>query len=453
MSMKKIFLIASIFICSLTGAQEILTLEDCLQMSESNNPYIKNAQLDILSSKAMKSEVTWEYFPTVSLNGIGYYAQNPLLRIKPKDILGTSDYAWELNNAYVNFANENGLKTSYSTLKKGYGVAMVLSQPLYAGGRIVNGNRLAAIGIEASQLQADMKIRDIREEVESKYWLVVALQEKMTTLEKAESVLDSLYRYASSARNAGLVADADVIGVKQKISELSSNRVKLRNGLKLAKMDLFNSIGYKYEYFNLDNYVLSGELEYMESLESIAAESEAEPIEFKLLEIQEKAKRMEKKISVGELLPEVGLGLTYGYGDIQGRNNSQFNGIGFVSVKIPLTGIGKTTTRARRLDYEIQKASNEKEYLGERLRLEKHQLFLAIETAADQMELSRSLMNDAETEMRRCEGNYKAGRATLADLLQAELQYRTAAERHIDDCIEYHKAINTFRRRYVAKLQ
>ena len=446
--MKKILLIASIFICSLAGAQEILTLEDCLQMGESNNPYIRNAQLDILSSKAMKSEVTWEYFPTVSLNGIGYYAQNPLLRIRPKDILGTSDFAWELNNAYINFANENGLKTSYTTLKKGYGVAMLLTQPIYAGGRISNGNRLAAIGIEASQLQADMKIRDIREEVEGKYWLVVALQEKMTTLEKAESVIDSLYGFVSSAREAGLLADSDVMNVKQKMAELSSGRVKLRNGMKLAKMDLFNYIGFKYEYLNLDNYLLSGDLDNIESLESIAAEGDALPIESRLLEIQEKAKKLEKKVSVGELLPEVGVGLSYGYGDIQGRNNGQFNGIGFVSVKIPLTGIGKAAARARRMDYEIRKVNNEKEYLDEQLQLQKHQLFLAIETAADQAELSKSFKDDAEVQMWRCEGNYKAGRSTLADLLQAELQYRTAAEQHIDDCIEYRKAVSAYKRRY-----
>ena len=446
--MKKILLIASIFICSISGAQEILTLEDCLQMSDSNNPYVRNAQLDILSSKAMKSEVTWEYFPTVSLNGIGYYAQNPLLRIRPKDILGTSDYAWELNNAYVNFANENGLKTSYSTLKNGYGVAMMLTQPVYAGGRIANGNRLAAIGIEASQLQADMKLRDIREEVEGKYWLVVALQEKMNTLEKAESVLDSLYRYVRTAREAGLVADSDIISVKQKVSELSSGRIRLRNGLKLAKMDLFNAIGLKYEYLKLDNYLLSGGLDDMETLESLVAESDAMPIESRLLEIQEKAKKLEKKVSVGELLPEVGVGLSYGYGDIQGRNNGQFNGVGFVSVKIPLTGIGKAAARARRMDYEIQKVSNEKEYLDGQLQLQKQQLFLAIETAADQAELSRSFRDDAGAEMQRCEGNYKAGRATLADLLQAELQYRTATEQYIDDCIEYRKAVNAYKRRY-----
>lgn len=446
--MKKILLLVSIFICSLSVAQEILTLDDCLRLADSNNPYVRNAQLDILSSEAMKSEVAWEYFPTVDINGIGYHSHRPMLTVRPKDILGTSDYAWELNNAYVNFANENGLKTCFSTLEKGYGIAMTLTQPVYAGGRIVNGNRLAAIGVEASKLQADMKIRDIRQEVEGKFWLVVSLKEKMQTLDKAESVLDSLYGFVRSAREAGLVADSDVMAVKQKAAELASGRIKLRNGLKLAKMDLFNAIGFKYEYLKLDAYMLTGELGEIEPMESIAAEADAVPVESRLLEVQEEAKKLEKKVSVGELLPEVGVGLGYGYGDIQGRHNGQFNGMGFVMVKIPLTGIGKAAARARRMDYEIRKVSNEKEYLDEQLQLQRHQLYLAVETAAGQVGLSESFKNDAEENLRRCEADYKAGRSTVADLLQAELQCRTSVERYIDDCIEYRKAVSAFKCRY-----
>lgn len=430
-------------------AQESLSLQDCLEMSDNNNPYVRNSRLDILSSKAMKGEVTWEFFPTVSLDGMGYYAQNPLLVITPKDILGTSDFAWELNNAYTDFANSNGLKTRYSTLQKGYGMMLTATQPIYAGGRIVNGNRLAAAGVEASELQADLKLRDIREEVEGKYWLAVALQEKMITLNKAQSVLDSLYRFVCSARDAGLVVAADVTKVSSKRSELASGKVKLKNGLKLAKMDLFNAIGFKYEYLDIDNYTLSESIGGLTPVSEIIGEESGVPVESRLLEIQEEAKRLEKKVVVGEFLPQVGVGMSYGYGDIQGRNAGRFNGVGFVSVKIPLTGIGKATMRARRMEYEVQKVSNEREYLESQLQLQRHQLYLAIETAYSQAEVSAEALKDAEDAERRSLAEYKAGRIPLSDLLQAELSCRTASEQYIDDCIEYHKAVNAYRGRYV----
>lgn len=437
-----------LLLCANLAAQERLSLQDCLEMCADNNPYIKNSRLDVLSSKAMKSELTWEFFPTVSLNGFGYYAQNPLLKITPKDILGTSDMAWELNNTYTSFANQNGLKTNYSALQKGYGFAMTAIQPLYAGGRIVNGNRLAALGIRASELKAELKEREMREEIEQKYWLVVSLQEKMLTLGKAESVLDSVYRFACTARDAGLIVASDVSSLSRQRSELASGKVRLRSGLKLAKMDLFNAIGMKYEYLKLDDYEMSDTVDIDGIADGLTGEEAGVPVESSLLDLQAEAKKLEKKVSVGEYLPEVGVGLGYGYEDIQGLNAYRFNGVGFVSVKIPLTGIGKAVARTKRMDYEIQKIGNENEYLYEQLKVQREQLYLAIETAYNQVEVSREALRDAEDACRHRLADYEAGRIPVSDLLQAELSSRTAAEKYIDDAIEYRKAVNAYRCRY-----
>lgn len=448
MTMRNILTVIAVLVCSSLSAQQTLSLQDCLDLSGANNPYVKNSKLDILSSKALKNELVWEFFPTVSMNGLGYYAGKPLLKITPTDILGKSDLAWELSNLYTSFANEYGLKPYYTTLQKGYGIALMATQPLYAGGRIVNGNRLAAKGIEASELQSELKLRDIREQVEEKYWLALSLQEKMITLLKAESVLDSLYRYVRDARAAGLVVESDVSAVARKRSELASDRIRLSGGLKLAKMDLFNAIGYKYEYLKLDDYLLGESIDNPQPAYAVLGEETGLPVESKLLEIQEEAKKLEKKVSVGEYLPEVGVGLSYGYGNIQGRDSGKFNGVGFVSVKIPLTGIGKAVARSRRMDYEIQKVSNEREYLEEQLQLQRHQLYLAVETAYSQTEVSMEAMKDAEDAQRRCQADYEAGRVPLSDLLRAELECRTASDRYIDDCIGYRKAVNAYRCRY-----
>lgn len=448
--MRRFPILIFLLICTALPAQEMLSLQDCLDMGEVNNTHVRNSRLDILSARARKSELMWEYFPTVSLNGIGYYAQNPLLKITPKDILGTSDLAWEINRLYTDFANEYGLKTNFSAFQKGYTVAAIATQPIYAGGRIVNGNRLAAIGVEASELQSAIKLRDTREEIENKYWLALSLQEKMITLGKAESVLDSLYRFVLSAREAGLVVESDVSQVSRKRSELASGKVRLSGGLKLAKMDLFNAIGLKYEYLKLDDYVLSESIGEPGQDHEVGEESGV-AAESRLLEMQEQAARLEKKVYVGEYLPEVGVGLSYGYGNIQGRDNGLFNGVGFVSVKIPLTGIGKAAARAKRYDYAIEKAGNEREYLEGRLELQRHKLYLDIETARSQAEVSKEALKDAEAALKRCSADYKAGRIAVSDLLQAELECRTATERHIDDCMEYRKAVGAYTGRYLTE--
>ena len=63
--MKKVLLILMIMVsASAMSAQEVsLSLKDCIVLSETNNPYIKNTYLDIQSARFQKKEVFAEYFP------------------------------------------------------------------------------------------------------------------------------------------------------------------------------------------------------------------------------------------------------------------------------------------------------------------------------------------------------------------------------------------------------
>ena len=71
--MKKVLFILILSIsASAISAQEVsLSLNDCVVLSESNNPYIKNTYIDIQSANFQKKEVFAEYFPRLSFRAIG----------------------------------------------------------------------------------------------------------------------------------------------------------------------------------------------------------------------------------------------------------------------------------------------------------------------------------------------------------------------------------------------
>lgn len=423
------------------------TLEQCLELSSRNNPYVKNARLDIESAKARKNEALWEYFPTVGLRGMGYYAQNPLVTITVNDILGNSDAAWDIRNGIVDAAGELGVDYEYNSFRKGYSAGVVATQPLFAGGRIVSGNRLASVGVEAARLQSLMKERDTDIEIEKKYWTVVALQEKMTTLVAGKRLLDTLYRDVIAGLDAGLVSESDVSEVMVKQKELASAEVTLRGALKLARLDIFHAIGVSCSYRLLDSLTFTGDLgELIPPRECGNLRPSESSYESQLLEASLEAKRLEKKMAEGEYLPEVGIGVSYGYGNIQGRfNGENFNGVAFASVKIPLTGLGKMASRSRRYQNEVTKIANEKEYLDSQLELRRQKLWLDFETAYNQAEVARYAGKVSSDALFRAERNHKAGRATLAELLEAELNYRRAQEEFIDRCIDYRTAMTAVR--------
>ena len=150
------------------AAAQSLSLEDCLRMASENDPYLRNARLDTRAAQLRKQEAFCEYFPAVSLNAMGFHAVNPLLRIGVGDVLGNSDAANNIKNYVNTVAPMYGIKPVYETLQFGYGATLGLTQPIYAGGRIVNGNRLARLGIEAARLQEGLQEKKTALEVEKK---------------------------------------------------------------------------------------------------------------------------------------------------------------------------------------------------------------------------------------------------------------------------------------------
>lgn len=421
-----------------------ISLEECLESGKDASNSVKNSKLDVLAAEAQLKEARWEYAPRVSINSYGFYAIDPLIKINVKDVIGNSDAANEINNTINAFAQENGIKNVFTTLKKGYGASAVVLQPIYAGGRIANGNKLAGIGVKAASLNLRLKEKESASGTEERYWRAVGLQEKQITLMHAMRLLDTLYRDASYAWEAGLIVESDVKEVEQKRNELKASELKLRKGLRLAKMDLLNKAGLEYSVLGLDSLILNGKSEdVMEPHTYMIPEGSAsESEESQLLSLQIQAKELEKKMAVGELLPQINAGASYGYND--GHPGSKTNGLGFISVSIPITDLGKAAQRSRRYSYNIQKARNEKESIEADLLLRRRMREVEMESAWDQIQLDSMILENARTKAIRSEADFKAGRSGVSQWLTAETEKRQAEEALLESRIAYRLAVRAY---------
>ncbi|MCM1177337.1 MAG: efflux RND transporter permease subunit [Clostridium sp.] len=431
-----------------------LNLEDCRNMAMQNNASINNARLDIYAAQAQKGEALAEYFPKVSINAFAYYAFDPLLEIGVKDILGNSDMAHNITSWVNQYAPMYGIDPYFSALKKGYSAVISAVQPVFAGGRIVYGNRLASLGVEAAELQGRIQTRKSNGEIEQMYWQVVSLQEKMKTLDQVCEMLDTLQKDLSSAISAGLATQTDMLQVKLRQNELRSAKTRLHGGIRLAKMNLCNSIGLRYTPYStinpeslphIDSISVSGDLEipeepmaYWRDENEIAAGRE----ETRLLDIAVDAKAAERRMVLGEVLPQVGVGASYGYGSIIG--DGSFNGAVFATLKIPITDWGKYSRRLQRYGYQVEKARNDREYLGNQLLLQVRQLWLEVTVSWEQMLLAEESEYVAQSVVKDQMSQYKAGLIPLSELMSAQTSLRQSADAHIDAQIAYRTALQRY---------
>ena len=437
--MRKALLILMILVsASALSAQEVsLSLMDCVSLSESNNPYIKNTYLDIQSAKYQKNEVFAEYFPRVSVRALGISSYDYFLDIVVGQELGDAVRSMEMGG-------DN---------RFGFNATISLMQPLYAGGRINTGNKLAKVGMKASELKHKVNLREKREEVEKLYWQIVALEEKRHTIKHLEELLDVLYKDVTTAIEAGVVTESDLMLVKMKQNELKSGKVQLEGGIRLLKMNLFNQIGQGYCLVkgiadaskpHLDNIRLSDRLStllppadyYIPEEELAAGVTETE-----LLNVMVEAKRLEKKLALGEYLPSAGIGLSYGYSSFTNNNS---NAIGLATISIPISSWGKGSQKLKRLDNEIQKAVNEREYLTSQLVLQARQLWLNLNVTWEQMKIAEENLALAEKNTYNQMSRFNAGLVPLSDVLMNQTQLFDATENLIDKQIEYSKALTAY---------
>jgi len=77
-------------------------------------------------------------------------------------------------------------------MDRGYVAEVQAVQPVYAGGRIINGVRLAEVGLDVAREKREMALRDVTVEIERLYWQHVALYEKLSTIKAYEGLLGRL---------------------------------------------------------------------------------------------------------------------------------------------------------------------------------------------------------------------------------------------------------------------
>lgn len=434
-----------------------ISLDQCQEMALEHNPYILNSRLDVMAAQARKREAVSEYFPKVSINALAFYAFDPLLEIGLTDIMGENDFTNNLNNMLEGLADQYGFNTQYSTLKQGITATVTAIQPIFSGGRIINGNKLAALGMEAARLRQEVQLRTTSEDIEKGYWQVVSLEEKMKTLDQLQGLVDTLYRDVNAAVQAGLATENDLLQVRLKQNELRSGKIRTKNGIRLAKMNLFNAIGLEYNPYStirndsipyIDDILLSDKLTDIAAPESYYRPEEeiaAAQAETRLLDLSVRSRQLEKKMAAGEAMPQIGIGASYGYGNI--INKGQMNGAVFASVQIPLSDWGKTSRKMQQYDYQIQKAENEKDFLNAQLILQIRQLWMNLTSSWEQLLVARESVETAKSSVHQLESYYKAGMSPLSDLLQAQSELQECSNGYIDQCIAYRTALQAYMNR------
>ena len=424
-----------LFVLGLSAQTETLCLsvDECVRMALDNSADCQNASLAVSRAEAVRQEALAEYFPRISAQAIAMKSQNPLVEIGIDDIDNAilRQYAHALVNEYgVLWGGDE----SISFVDGGWMANVTATQPVYAGGRIRNGNKLAALGVKAAHLTENTNSDEVRRQTEALCWQLIALQQKAQTIEMLSALLDTLHKDVSSASQAGLVPAGSITKVNLKMSECALNRKKVNDGIVLMKMALAQTLGIdEWETLALTD-TIGGELS-PESYERDTKEAVEARDETQLLNISVEAQKLKRRMIIGEALPSLMVGGSFSHNTFFDKPSDNF--LAFAVLQIPISDWHKTAFRIKQHDIDVETEQNRRDDLVEKMRLQTEQAWFNLQQSWLQIELSQKNVEDAEQNLKTTQDFYHAGMLPLSDLLEAQTLLKNALDEEADSRANY----------------
>ena len=412
--MKKIF--ATIVICGglamsvpvFSQENKRYTLDECIAEAVGNNLALRNAYNEIAMSEEQRKEAQTKYFPTLSATGGGFVSNKGLLQLD----LGAM---------------------SMSMAKDGIVAGVTVMQPVFAGGQIVNGNKLAKVGVGVSQLQRNLTENEVRINAEQYYWQVVMLKEKLVTLGQVDRQLVRMEHDAQAAVDAGMRNRNDLLQVQLRKNEMRASRIKVENALQTVSDLLAQVMGHAGEPVEVvsPSSGCDDPMAYYQSPETAIVNTN----EYQLLEKQIEAGRLQYKMSVGKNLPTVAVGGGYVYNNVMDK--SQSNLVGMLTVSVPISSWWGGSHDMKRQKLQVANAENEKRDKSELLMVKMRKAWNDLNDAYKQVAIARESIAQSEENLRLNTDYYEAGTVAISNLLDAQTLYQQSRDKYVESVSDY----------------
>ena len=439
--MKKILSLIALG-CAMSASAQTYTLQQIKDSALHNNFAVRSAKYGVEAAQQQRKEAFTKYFPNVSGTGLWFNANkgmaqttiNPSASISPE--LGAALAQSLPQEALAALANP----ISISMMKNGTIGSLMAVQPVFAGGQIINGNKLAKVGEEVSRLQLQLSENEVEKTAEQYFWQLASLQEKMKTVDAVDTLLRDIYKDVDVAVRAGVAMRNDLLQVQLRQNDIQSQRLKLRNGISIVRLLLSQYCGLRDTSFVIEHGAWN--IEHSASLNGADANNVQSSMfnvqclpEYQLLDKQVEAANLQKKMAVGQNLPTLAVGAGYNYHNLL-ENNHSF-GMVFATVSVPITDWWGGSHAIKRKKIEHQKAVEQLEDNTQLLKIRMQNAWNGVEESYQQLQLAKRSIEQASENLRLNRNYYRAGTSKMSDLLEAQLLYQQSLDKHTDAFADY----------------
>lgn len=458
-------------------AQSIsLSLDSCLALAVRNNKDLTIAQMKEDVATLNRKEAFTHYLPRVDATGayVRTEKQLSLLSDEQKDALSNmgTTMGEKAGPIIQNMAAQNpqfaslfqqlgGLASQlvpeinqlgqglvdalHTDTRNTTAAAIMLTQPLYMGGKIVAYNNITRYAEQIAKAQSDQKMQDLVVQVETAYWQIVSLESKRELALGYKKLIDTLDYNVEQLIEGGLATKADGLSVKVKKNEADVTLIQIDNGLALSRMLLCQLCGIDVntEVHPTDD-VMTMPLgsAALPAADCVGIAMESRP-ELRALSLLTKVNNEKVKVVRSDFLPKVALNAGYLWSNPSVYNSFErkFKGMWSVGVmvNVPLINWGEGCYKVRAAKTEARISELTLEDVREKIELQTTQCSQKLLEATNREETAQRSMAEAEENLRFANLGLSEGVIPVSNVLAAQTAWLSARSTviaaRIDRCL------------------
>lgn len=394
--MKKIYIIASLIISSASFAADY-TVESAIEKAYENNLEISRSQKDIEMRKIDYKKAVKQLFPKLTLSSSF---------IKLNDDVNLLGHV--IADSDITYSNK-----------------LVLQQPIFVGGAVLNGIKYLKYGEEIADIQYQQKKREIRLNVIQTYAAILKTEQNKEILENALKELNEIYSVTKQKYDLDIVPKKSILDLNYRILDIKSSLIAVNNELEIKKLALKNIMGTaKNEDVNLsdlDNSIVKFDGINLNSDIDFAKGNKSS---LRTLEISKELSEVNKNIKRSDLLPKIYFRANYeAYGKEYGSSTNGTWNAGIVAT-MNIFDFGATIDEISKSKKEIEQKQIDEELARDRVEIALRSSYLELTRNNSLVEIKNQALDSSKENYRIEKEKFDLDMSTATDLLNAENDYR-----------------------------
>lgn len=409
----------------------ILTLDSCRALAVENNKELRMSAMQKEAAFYNRKSAFTAYLPKISATGI--YARTgkelSLLSDEQKSTLSHIGDAFSM--PALNSVGQGLVDALRTDTRNIAGAALILTQPIYMGGKIHAYNNITRYAEEIAADKHKLQYQNLIVAVDETYWTIVQMASRKRLAHSYLHLVTTLDNDVQQLIAEGFATKADGLSVKVKVNEANLAIIQVDNGIDILKMRLCqlcglpetsapaladeNSDTYSADYYDSDS----------ESSDAWHRRPELSALHTSVMIHDEKI-----RLARSEFLPTVALTAGYfaSYPSVFNSFEKKFKGtwnIG-LALKVPIVTWGDRNYKVKAAKAEAAAARYEFEETREKIELQVAQSRQRLREASERYATSLSSQAEADENLRYANLGLSEGVIPVSNVLEAQTAWLSA---------------------------